>query len=144
MKQLIFSLAIAMFSISSQFVLAANNDDRLTPERLWSMGRIGNVVSSSDGNKIVYTVTTYDIKENKGHTAIFIKDLKSGETKSTTSQASETEPVFIENGNKIAYLSVKDGVNQLWTMNSDGTDKQCISNEKDDIEGFLFLLTGNV
>ncbi len=142
MKQLIFSLAIAMFSISPQFVAAANNDDRLTPERLWSMGRIGNVVSSSDGNKIVYTVTTYDIKENKGHTAIFIKDLKSGETKSTTSQASETEPVFIENGSKIAYLSVKDGVNQLWTMNADGTDKQCISNEKDDIEGFLFSPDG--
>ena len=56
--------------IMSNNTKAAGNDDRLTPERLWSMGRIGSVVSSPDGKSVVYTLTKYDIKENKGHTSI--------------------------------------------------------------------------
>lgn len=125
--------------IMSNNTKAAGNDDRLTPERLWSMGRIGSVVSSPDGKSVVYTLTKYDIKENKGHTSIYIKDTKTGNEKNlTTRKDSESEPAFIESGKKIAYLATSNGVNQLWTMNLDGSDKQCISNEKEDIEGFLF------
>lgn len=125
--------------IMSNNTKAAGNDDRLTPERLWSMGRIGSVVSSPDGKCVVYTLTKYDIKENKGHTSIYIKDTKTGNEKNlTTRKDSESEPAFIESGKKIAYLAASNGVNQLWTMNLDGSDKQCISNEKEDIEGFLF------
>lgn len=125
--------------IMSNNTKAAGNDDRLTPERLWSMGRIGSVVSSPDGKSVVYTLTKYDIKENKGHTSIYIKDTKTGNEKNlTTRKDSESEPAFIESGKKIAYLAASNGVNQLWTMNLDGSDKQCISNEKEDIEGFLF------
>ena len=58
--------------IMSNNTKAAGNDDRLTPERLWSMGRIGSVVSSPDGKSVVYTLTKYDIKENKGHTLSLI------------------------------------------------------------------------
>lgn len=125
--------------IMSNNTKAAGNDDRLTPERLWSMGRIGSVVSSPDGKSVVYTLTKYDIKENKGHTSIYIKDTKTGNEKNlTTRKDSESEPAFIESGKKIAYLAASNGVNQLWTMNLDGSAKQCISNEKEDIEGFLF------
>lgn len=141
MKRTLFGIFIAMFAcILTDAANVANQDDLLTPERLWSMGRIGSCVSSPDGNAIVYSVTTYDIKENKGHTGIYIKDLKRGEEKKLTTNDgySETDPVFIAGGNKIAYLSVSNGVNQLWTMNTDGTNKQCISQEKDDIEGFKF------
>ena len=72
--------------IMSNNTKAAGNDDRLTPERLWSMGRIGSVVSSPDGKSVVYTLTKDDIKENKGHTSIYIKDTKTGNKKNLTTR----------------------------------------------------------
>ena len=63
----------------------ANNNnlptDRLTPELLWSMGRIGSTVLSPDKTNILYTVTTYNISENSivwlgGNKYIVVKDGK--------------------------------------------------------------------
>ena len=40
-------------------------NDRMTPEALWAMGRIGNMTTSPDGKKIAYTVTYYSVQQNK-------------------------------------------------------------------------------
>ena len=39
--------------------------DRLTPEALWAMGRIGSMTVSPDNKQIVYTVSYYSVKQNK-------------------------------------------------------------------------------
>ena len=140
MKHLKFltSILLAVTVASVPSVNAA--DDLLTPEKLWSMARIGSVVASPDGDLVAYTQTTYDIKENKGHTAIYVKNIKDGSVRklNSDSNASESDPAFIADGKKIAFLANRDGVNQLWVVNTDGSSKQCISDEKEDILGFLF------
>jgi len=114
--------------------------DLLTPELLWSMGRIGEAAVSPSGKQIVYTVTNYNIKENKGHTSIYVKDLDKNSTRKITedNSSSESSPVFVSGGTKIAYLAQKDGIAQIWTVNTNGSDRRCISAEADDIEGFSF------
>lgn len=113
--------------------------DRMTPEVLWSMGRIGTFNVSPDGNTAVYTVTYYSVEQNKSHSVIYVLNLNSkAQTLLTTSPKSEYSPVFIKNGQKIAYLTAESGTSQLWEMNVDGTDKRQISFEKDDISEFLF------
>ena len=42
----------------------------LTPEVMWKIKRVGSAVLSPDGRTVLYTVTTYDMKENKGVTNI--------------------------------------------------------------------------
>ena len=39
--------------------------DKMTPEVLWSFGRLGGAQVSPDGNTVLYTVTYYNIEENK-------------------------------------------------------------------------------
>ena len=113
--------------------------DRMTPEVLWSMGRIGTFNVSPDGSTAVYTVTYYSVEQNKSHSVIYVLNLNSkAQTLLTTSPKSEYSPVFIKNGQKIAYLTAESGTSQLWEMNVDGTDKRQISFEKDDISEFLF------
>ena len=84
--------------IMSNNTKAAGNDDRLTPERLWSMGRIGSVVSSPDGKSVVYTLTKYDIKENKGHIE-FLSDTMSFQSRKNIHMLSRVIIIFHMNIN---------------------------------------------
>ena len=45
--------------------------DRMTPEALWAMGRIGGAAASPDGKTIVYQVAYYSVKENKSHQTLY-------------------------------------------------------------------------
>lgn len=113
--------------------------DRMTPEILWAMGRIGNFNISPNSQYAVYTVTYYSVKQNKSHTVIYIKDLKTNEEKQlTTTQFSETNPTFINEGKQIAFLTSASGTNQIWTMNLDGSNRKQVSKTDKDIADFLF------
>lgn len=143
-KSFIVSIAfMCSFTIATKAYANNNNlpTDRLTPELLWSMGRIGSTVLSPDKTNILYTVTTYNISENIGYSAIYILNSETKETKKLTvnTSKSESDANFIENGRKIVFLCADDnGTSQLWMMNTDGSNRKCISSEKTDVNGYLF------
>lgn len=143
-KSFIVSIAfMCSFTIATKAYANNNNlpTDRLTPELLWSMGRIGSTVLSPDKTNILYTVTTYNISENRGYSAIYILNSETKKTKKLTvnTSKSESDANFIENGRKIVFLCADDnGTSQLWMMNTDGSNRKCISSEKTDVNGYLF------
>lgn len=136
------ALAIGCGSINAQeaagFIGKSDiklTSDLMTPEALWAMGRIGGHQASPDGKKIVYQVSYYSVKENKSHTVIYVMDSDGKNNRMlTTSAKSETDAVWINNEEKIAYLCE----GQIWTMNADGTDRKQISNDNTGIDGFIF------
>lgn len=116
-------------------------NDLMTPEALWAMGRIGGVSISPDNKEIVYNVSYYSVKENKSHTVIYkMKSDGSDNQMLTKSNSSQNGPVFIAGGKKIAFLSSEDGQSCLYTMNSDGTGVQKITGFDMDVEDFKFSL----
>ena len=46
--------------------------DIMTPEVLWSMGRIGEYSLSPDHQQIVYNVTYYSVPENRSGSTLYI------------------------------------------------------------------------
>ena len=46
-------------------VAAQNLTPVLTPEKLWQLGRLGEIHVSPDGKTVAYTVTKYNLAENK-------------------------------------------------------------------------------
>lgn len=56
------------------------------------MGRVGSLVVSPDGKTGVYTVGYYSIKENKGHTVLYLIDLKTKQSKLLT-QSDKTKQI---------------------------------------------------
>lgn len=115
--------------------------DLMTPEALWAMGRIGTAASSPDGKQVVYQVSYYSVKLNKSHTVLYIQPAKSGQkpTLLTTDDKSESDPAWIDNGTRIAFL--RNG--QIWSMKADGTDRRQMTDSKTDIEGFRFSPDGS-
>ena len=114
------------------------SNDRLTPEALWAMGRVGGLSLAPDGRQATYTVSYYSVPQNKSHTVIYTIDLKSRQTKQLTqSKKSENCAKWLKSG-KIAFLSSESGSNQLWIMNADGTGRRQVSNTPNDVADFLF------
>ena len=114
-------------------------NDRMTPEALWAMGRIGGAAASPDGKTVAYQVGYYSVKQNKSHQMLYTQTADGKQqTVLTTSAKSETDPAWIEGGKRIAFLT--DG--QHWSMATDGTDRRQLTKSDIDIEGFKFSPDG--
>ena len=130
-------------SINAQEMIGKNdiklNSERMTPEALWAMGRIGSAQASPDGKLIVYQVGYYSVKENRGHQILYTMNADGSNKKQLTiSEKNETDATWIEGGKRIAFLT--DG--QLWSMNPDGTDRKQLTHDATEIEGYKFSPDG--
>ena len=115
------------------------DNGRMTPEVLYSFGRIGGVEVSPDKSKILYQVTYVDIKQNKTNPELFIMNSDGSDKKQlTVTNARESNAQWISGGKKIAFLSNEGGSSQIWTMNPDGGGMKKITNVEDGIDGFIF------
>jgi len=129
---------------------AANNDiigkqnpkienGLMTPEVLWSFGRIGGVQVSPDGTRVLYSVSYYSIPENKGNSEIFVMNTDgSNKEQITHTPGREAGAKWMKDGQHIAFLSSESGSMQLWIMKADGSDRKQISNQVSDINDFSF------
>ena len=111
----------------------------MTPEVLYSFGRIGDVVLSPDKSKILYQVTYVSIDQNSTNPELFVMDAD-GENKKrlTFTNARESNPQWIRNGERIAFLSNESGSSQIWTIKPDGSGMRQISDVKGGVNGFVF------
>jgi len=111
----------------------------MTPEVLWSFGRVANVQISPDGSKILYSVSYYSIPENKGNSELFTMNVDGTDKKQITKTAThEAAAKWINKGERIAFLSSESGSMQLWTMRPDGSDRKQITFREGDITDFSF------
>lgn len=115
----------------------------MTPEVLYSFGRVGNASLSPDKSHLVYPVTYVSILQNKTNAELFIMNTDGSEKKQLTiTNTQESDPQWIEEGKKIAFLSNETGSSQIWTIHPDGGGMTQVSHLKEDIEGFAFSPDG--
>lgn len=116
----------------------------LTPEVLWSFGRIGEVVVSPDGKKVVFTLTYFDIDKNKGNSEIYSVNINGKDLKQLTkTTSSEWNIVWRPDGEKIGFCYADEKGTQIYEIDPDGGRRTQISNiEKSDIEGFKYSPDG--
>jgi dipeptidyl aminopeptidase/acylaminoacyl peptidase len=113
--------------------------DRMSPEALWAIGRVGGHEVSPDGNKILFGVTYYSIEQNKGNRELYLVDPASGEVDQITqSPRSEFNELWRPDGVKIGFLSSESGSVQLWEMDPDGKGRKQVSNVDGGITGFKY------
>ena len=129
------SFANAQNTVKDQNATFKVGSDLMTPEALWAMGRIGGATASPDGKQVVYQVGYYSVKQNKSQQMLFVMDADGKNKRQlTTGQQSETDGAWIDQGRRIAFITG----GQLWSMNSDGSDRKQLTNSSVDIEGFKF------
>ena len=119
------------------------SQQKLTPELIWQMGRIGDAHISPDGNWIVYQVRNADLKENKSANTLYVMPSAGGEAKViATPEDKAAGPNWRPDGKKISFISTKDGDKsgdpQLWEMNADGSGKTQVSHIKGGVDNVKY------
>ena len=113
--------------------------DVMTPEVLWSFGRIGNTELSPDGKTVLFGVTYYQIEENKSYRELYTVSAAGGDVKRITNTAvNESGAQWRPDGKKIGYLVAQNDDMQLWEMNPDGTGVTQVSHIEGGISGFKY------
>jgi len=111
----------------------------MSPEVLWSFGRIGSVELSPDQQTIAFGVTFYNVDKNSGNSEIFTIPAEGGEAINiTNTKLGEYSPQWRPDGEKIGYLSTESGSLQLWEMNPNGSNRKQISSVEGGINGFKY------
>ena len=108
-------------------------------DALEALGRVTDPKVSPDGSKVLFGISYESVEQNKSNNELYVIDIKGGEPQRLTRTAeSENSAVWIDNGNKIAYLASDGESTQLYIMSADGKGKTKVSNVEGGIEGFLF------
>ncbi|HET8963310.1 MAG TPA: S9 family peptidase [Chitinophagales bacterium] len=118
MKKYIFLLAAI---VMMQFVSA---QDVMTPELLWSLGRVNAECVSADKSAVIYSVKYYDQAANSGESNLYAVKISDGSVKQlTNTKGTEYNVVILPNG-KMGYLLNS----QLYQAEWDGSAAKQITN----------------
>lgn len=113
--------------------------DLMTPEVLWSFGRLSDPQVSPNGEKIIYGVSYYSVPQNKSNRDLYIINVDgSGLKQLTKTSAGEYSAVWRADGKKINFLSYASGEGQMYEMNADGTAVKQITEVEGGISGFKY------
>ncbi len=113
--------------------------DLMTPEALWSLGRLSDIQLSPDHKTLLFGVSYYSVEQNKGNRELYRIDVDGKNLKQLTfTPGSEYNAVWRPDGKKIGYLSPQSGSMQIWEMNPDGTDPVQVTHVQGGITGFKY------
>lgn len=104
---------------------------KMTPEKLWSLGRVSIDDVSLNGDSVLYGVTFYDVQENKGSRQLYLYTDNNGAPSTvqiTKEDKSVSNGLLLPNA-KLGYL--KSGV--FYVMGADGSEAIKTSGEENGI-----------
>jgi dipeptidyl aminopeptidase/acylaminoacyl peptidase len=117
--------------------------ERLTPELLWSFARVSDPQVSPDGRLVVYGVGRCDVAANRCPSDLYVVPTAGGEpTRLTSFPGSESNARWRPDGRRIGFLSAESGTTQLWEVNPDGTDARRVTDIEGGIANFLYSPAG--
>lgn len=137
MKKILFLILAVIFAVNISYSQA--DKKLMTPEILWSFGRISEVSVSPDNATILYSARYYDVQKNKGQTDFYSVPLSGGTaTRLTNTTDGKYCVQWRPDGKKIGFVCTKSGTPQVWEMNPDGSDWKQISNIEGGINDFKY------
>ncbi len=118
MKKIVILLLLILLSAD---LMTGQEKKAITPEDMWAMKRIKDVVVSPDESLLAFTVGWYDADKNEGYSAVYtIKPDGSDMKKLIDSDKNISSPLFLPSSKKIAWSM--DG--QIYLSNYDGSSRE--------------------
>jgi len=137
-RTIILILGTFLFSLP-----AASQKRVITVEDLWAMGRVETFALSPGGQWIAYTISQYDMDQNKENTDIYLVSSMGGLARQlTTHPAYDGNPCWSPDGSLLSFISTRGGTRQIYAIPMDGGEAQKISNIPTGVNDFIWSLDG--
>jgi dipeptidyl aminopeptidase/acylaminoacyl peptidase len=109
-----FAVVISLLALAS-FVVA--QERRFTVDDLLKVRRVSDPQVSPKGDLVAFTITDVDKVANKSTTQIYLVPLGGGEVRQLTNdEHSSASPRWSPDGERLAFISARDGEDQIWTI----------------------------
>ena len=124
--------------------LRAQETRPMTFMDVMEMRSVGGGSLSPDGARVVYTVSIPHWKSGKTYTDIFVADATTGVPRQMTftREKNETGPQWTRDGKRVAFLSDREGSQQVYLMPVDGGEARKLTDAKDGVHAFAFSRDG--
>jgi dipeptidyl aminopeptidase/acylaminoacyl peptidase len=117
-----------------------------TVEDMVNMERVGSPVLSPDATRVVYTVRSTDMGKNRGHTELYMLDLRNPKAvpqRLTKSDASNSDPEWSPAGDAIYFLSARSGSSQVYRLPVAGGEPVKVTDLPLDVDNFRLSPQGD-
>ena len=129
------TLLILLAFIASASILLAQN--RMSPELLWKLGRVSGASLNPENDLLLYGVSEYDLKENKGSRNLYLVSTTGEENRQLTNlKGSEYNESWSSDGSSVYFMSSKSGDAQVWNIKTDGSGLKQVSFIEGGLGGF--------
>jgi len=124
----VVGLAIGVTLVATGAVpVGAQQKQPITFKDLAAVHRLSGPQISPDGKWIAYEVGTPNLEANRVAHDIWLVPADGGEARQITRGGSDTRPRWSPDGKRIAFLSSRDGEQQIYWINLDGGDANKLS-----------------
>jgi dipeptidyl aminopeptidase/acylaminoacyl peptidase len=107
---------------------AAAGGKAFTIEDLYRLKDLAHLSLSPDGTRVLFEVSSQDLKASKRRKNLWMAELASGAVKQLTfSEAADGAPAWTRDGKTITFLSTRDGGSQLWAMDAAGGEARKVT-----------------
>ncbi len=126
MKRFLALSAITLLACAS---LAFAQERRFTIDDLLKVRRVSDPQLSPRNDLVAFSITDVDKTANKSTTQIYLVPLAGGEMRQLTNdEHSSSSPRWSPDGERLAFISARDGESQIWTIDvSSGALKKITS-----------------
>src|SRR5256886_6944954 len=109
--------AVSIITLLACVALVSAQERRFTIDDLLKVRRVGDPQVSPKGDFVAFTITDVDKTANKSTTQIYLVPLGGGEPRQLTNdEHSSSSPRWSPDGDKLAFISARDGEDQIWTI----------------------------
>lgn len=132
------------FILDSTLTAEEREQGIFTPEVMWKMANMGSAELSPDGRSVAYSLTRYNLSQNRSSTSLWVQPFEGGEPRQLTEWGErDGSPQWSADGSKIYFLSSREKGTQLWSISPEGEDMARITNIKGGISGYGVTKSGD-
>ena len=116
-----------------------------TVEDMVGMERVGTPAVSPDATRVIYTVRETDLAKNRGHTELWMVDLRAAKPvpqRLTSNTASSSDPEWSASGDVVYFLSSRSGTSQVWRLPINGGEATRVTDLALDVDNFRIAPNG--